>query len=88
MAGCCSPDPDTEPMHEHRVDRVTDWIAIALSTIIAATLWAMFVAEWWGAGAVSAWLAGVAGLMTMLAVLTLFGAEKVRTAIKLRREAR
>jgi len=65
-------------------DRITDWAAIALSVLITVSLWAMFVYEWFAVdpvGEVTPWLRWLALLFTLLAVITLFGAEKVSDAL-------
>lgn len=67
------------------LDAKTDIIATVLSTVVALSVWGLFLYEYLTAGAVPAWLLTVAALMTLLAVITLFGAEKVRTALELRR---
>ena len=66
-------------------DRVTDYAAIALSIVISGTLWAMFVYQWYAVapvGEVTPWLRNLALLFSMLALLTLFGAEKLTEAVR------
>ena len=68
-------------------DRATDWIAIALSTVVCGSLWGLFLWEYLyldPAGEVSPWLMYAAVGMTAVASITLFGYEKVRKAIELR----
>jgi uncharacterized membrane protein len=70
-------------MDQHR-DRITDWAAIGLSVLITVSLWAMFVYEWFAVdpvGEVTPWLRWLALLFTLLAVITLFGMEKVAAAL-------
>lgn len=68
-------------------DTATDWIAISLSTVVAVTLWALFVYEYAvvnGFGEVNPWILGLAGVFTLLAVITLFGYEKVEKALEIK----
>jgi len=70
-----------------RLDRLTDYAAVAFSLVVAVTLWGLFLYQYvWidPVGSVPTWLMSLAALFTVLAALTLFGAEKVRQAIELR----
>lgn len=65
-----------------RTDRITDYIAVGFATLVAVSIWGVFLYEYLTTGAVPSWLMGTAVLMTFLAVLTLFGKEKVNAALE------
>ena len=70
-----------------RLDRLTDYAAVGFSLVVAVTLWGLFLYQYLRidpVGSVPTWLMSLAALFTLLAALTLFGAEKVRQAIELR----
>lgn len=67
------------------LDRKTDIIATVLSTLVGVSVWALFLYEYLTPGDVPAWLLGMAVLLILVAVITLFGVEKVRKALELRR---
>lgn len=66
------------------LDRKTDLIAVIVSTIVAVSLWGLFLFEYITQGQVPSWLMAIVVLFTFLAVITLFGVEKVRQAIEMR----
>lgn len=66
------------------LDRKTDIIATVVSTVVACSIWGLFLYEYLTPGDVPGWLMAIAVLFTFLAVITLFGVEKVRKAIELR----
>jgi hypothetical protein len=68
-------------MSGSKIDRLTDYIAVGFATLVAVTIWALFLWEYIKTGSVPQWLMATAVLMTFLAVLTLFGKEKVSAAL-------
>jgi len=69
-------------------DRITDYIAIVLSTIVCASLWGLFLYEYLvltPVGEVPNWLMYAAMLFTLVAAISLFGYEKVSKALELRK---
>ena len=69
-------------------DRITDYIAIALSTVVCASLWGLFLYEYLALepiGEVPNWLMYAAMLFTLVAAISLFGYEKVNKALELRK---
>lgn len=71
-------------------DAVTDWAAIVLSTLVALSLWVLFIYEYafiGEFGEVNHWLMLTAGVFSVLAALTLFGHQKVAQALELARDS-
>lgn len=69
-------------------DKATDYIAIALSTVVCASLWGLFMYEYLvlePVGEVPNWLMFSAMLFTLVAAISLFGYEKVSKALELRK---
>lgn len=64
------------------VDHVTDILSIIIATLVAVSAWGLFLYEYLTNGPVPSWLMGFAALFTFLAVMTLFGKEKVNAALE------
>lgn len=68
------------------VDKATDWIAIGISALIGLSLWGLFLYEYLvlePVGEANQYVFTGAVVMSLLALLTLYGYEKVSEALEL-----
>lgn len=65
-------------------DKLTDWVAVLISSVVALTTWAIIVHQYVTTGELDSTLMAVGGLFILLSAITLFGVEKINKALELR----
>lgn len=67
-------------------DKTTDYAAVIVSIIVALSLWGVLLYRYATTGELSTVTMSVAALFVALAVITLFGVEKVNKALDILRQ--
>lgn len=72
-------------MNGNGYTKATDYAALAIAVVVAVSTWALFVYEYLTNGPPPMWLTTFAVLSAALALLTLFGRERITEAMGLLR---